>query len=121
MDDYIKQLEKRNEELEELLIMSETDNALCKWLLPKWREYVGRRGTEYEYTVVNINRGRGADVEIIARVYQTNGVNPDRIWCASIEAMDGLNRFVEFFSTDEIAKQEVEARVMKKLREVVRG
>ena len=120
MSDYVEQLEQRNEELQELLTMANADAATYKWLMPRWRKFYSGRGLECEYYVINISYDGNLIREVIAKVYQTNGVNPNKTWVATFEKLRiSMVKWMEFYATDEMAMQEVESMYMKQLRKAV--
>jgi len=122
MSDYIQQLEQRNEELQELLTMAEADAATYKWLMPRWRKFVSIRGLEYQYYKIEINYEGSLVENVIAKVYQTNGVNSNKTWMASFERLRfGKGKWMEFYTNDEMAMQDVESIYMKQLRKAVSG
>lgn len=117
MSEYVQQLEQRNEELQELLTMATADAATYKWLMPKWRKFVSQRGLEYEFYNIDISYDGNLIKNVIARVYQTNGVSPDKIWMGSFEKLRvRMVKWMEFFPTDDMAKQEIESMFMRQLR-----
>lgn len=117
MSDYIQQLEQRNEELQELLTMANADAATYKWLMPRWRKIYSNRGLEYEYYTIDVNYDGMMVRNIIARVYQTNGVSPNKTWMGSFEKLRiSMVKWMEFYPTDELAMQEIETMYMHQLR-----
>lgn len=106
MKDYIKQLEDENEELRELLAMSEEDNHLYKGFLPRWRKYTGSLGTSYAYMVYAYTHNGFADVTV-AEVKQCNGITPDKTWMARMYNC-GRKNFMEFYATPEEAMSEIQ-------------
>ena len=111
--DYIKQLEQRNEELQEMLIMSEADAAAYKCFIPRWREFVSCNGLEFAYECKEIDPRIG-NKWVIAEIRQAGCIGMDKPWFARIHFIK--DRYMEFFYTPEDAKREVERIYMEFLR-----
>lgn len=117
MDDYTKQLEKRVEELEELLAMSEEDALAYKFLLPVWKTANGHNGTEHYYAMPLLNSSNDSPFKTVFATVKCcpGGTDiPDKPWFFRMHVIE--KNQMPFFATEELAKQEVERIYMNYIR-----
>jgi hypothetical protein len=112
---YEQELEKRVEELQELLTMALADAAAYKCFLPYWKETSGYEGWTYKYMMRAVSIGSkiedGMQLITLAEVKQCAGVSPDKTWYARIWQDYGIfpsKADFKFYSSYEQAKEEIE-------------